>query len=216
MLRAYPRARGGNSTASVAARFIRGLSPRTRGKPSSAWTNFICQRPIPAHAGETLYPGLTSSPVAAYPRARGGNIDLTAGIMNNAGLSPRTRGKLSAGRPADRGMGPIPAHAGETQPPNATPPAARAYPRARGGNLILKPARSGGGGLSPRTRGKLFAGRRIIPWLGPIPAHAGETRKTVPAHCGQRAYPRARGGNDCWRHMVFREGGPSPRTRGKL
>ncbi len=53
--RAYPRGRGGNVMAFGAQQGVRGLSPRTRGKPLPQEHAFRVAGPIPADAGETSW-----------------------------------------------------------------------------------------------------------------------------------------------------------------
>ena len=151
----YPRARGGNLAAQVAPPMEEGLSPRTRGKPApprSMWS---------------------LSPV--YPRARGGNCYSNRTRHPTRGLSPRTRGKLPLHLYAIEAARSIPAHAGETFRPQYPPSVRGVYPRARGGNNSSVVRLTSIGGLSPRTRGKLYSPLGCIPTSGSIPAHAGET-----------------------------------------
>ena len=170
---------------------------------------------IPACAGETPRTRQPASHSWAYPRVRGGNSSRCSGLACHTGLSPRARGK----RPRDEqqllAYRPIPACAGETSPHTPAPPGRRAYPRVRGGNFEVQESDDNSTGLSPRARGKR-RGRRSMPQsLGPIPACAGETRRSGETGPGRRAYPRVRGGN-----ASPKTGGPlsvglSPRARGK-
>ncbi len=131
---AYPRIRGGNFVKSTARRSDRGLSPHTRGKHSRCGHSNRLIGPIPAYAGETKKTPLTQGPRRAYPRIRGGNIELAYHFRKDLGLSPHTRGKQSHRKGFRVGCGPIPAYAGETPPPRRRQMNIRAYPRIRGGN----------------------------------------------------------------------------------
>ena len=90
-----------------------------------------------------------------------------------------------------------------------------AYPRRRGGNLWSTLVTVGTGGLSPQTRGKRNRHRRWQRSVRPIPADAGETRRSEAAVSSRWAYPRRRGGNreSGSVHLFF--WGLSPQTRGK-
>ena len=86
----------------------------------------------------------------------GGNSKSLPLAKSGKGLSPRGRGKPSAGglgRPFWRS---IPAWAGETVAgfETASPPGV--YPRVGGGNPYKKPEGGTARGLSPRGRGKLL------------------------------------------------------------
>ncbi len=76
---------------------------------------------------------------------------------------------------SDPVIGPIPAYAGETESGPGRFAAPGAYPRIRGGNRGFAREPVGGAGLSPHTRGKLFALATEFSAIGPIPAYAGET-----------------------------------------
>ena len=93
---AYPRERGGNSPAHFVIRFREGLSPRTRGKHNAQLCQHHGDGPIPANAGETAKKNPAHGRAGAYPRERGGNASLLGVPKCPQGLSPRTRGKLTA------------------------------------------------------------------------------------------------------------------------
>ena len=97
----YPRPRGGTPTSRGIPRGLTGLSPPTRGNPSSACGRRGAKRSIPAHAGE--------------PPAKPVDIGV------DKGLSPPTRGNrgVRAGNP--QACGSIPAHAGEPRTPPSSP-----------------------------------------------------------------------------------------------
>ena len=109
-----------------------------------------------------------------YPRACGGTLAFTLIPLMFAGLSPRVRGNHALLDIDAEARGSIPARAGE--PLIAAPLAIqnKVYPRACGGT----PSRLGGPGrapgLSPRVRGNRLSAPVRHPYLGSIPARAGE------------------------------------------
>ena len=151
---AYPRGRGGNTTQRLLLLTTAGLSPRARGKRIRPRPGRNGAGPIPAGAGETFLAFGHCRVLWAYPRGRGGNWQKILDNLEAAGLSPRARGKRSCNCCASLGIGPIPAGAGETGGRQCSGQRRWAYPRGRGGNLILWRQHRHGRGLSPRARGK--------------------------------------------------------------
>ncbi len=131
------------------------------------------------------------------------------------GLSPLARGKRSLPRSSTVSPGPIPAGAGETRGHAQTSSAIRAYPRWRGGNEDNGVAIFDLVGLSPLARGKRMARRVPGRSIGPIPAGAGETKRSPAAPAILTAYPRWRGGNDAGATYDEPLDGLSPLARGK-
>ena len=129
--RAYPRERGGNRKIDVLDLCKMGLSPRTRGKLFSFALVTWLPEPIPANAGETVLKLDQQETAGAYPRERGGNPEDEVARLQREGLSPRTRGKHTAGDADMDERRPIPANAGETPPPARSGQCLRAYPRER-------------------------------------------------------------------------------------
>ena len=70
------------------------------------------------------------------------------------------------------------------------------------------------GGLSPRTRGSQPLPQEREPWVGSIPAHAGEPTNRIRPSAPQEVYPRARGGAERVNLLLDLVEGLSPRTRG--
>ncbi len=212
---AYPRIRGGNPHPARHRAGFLGLSPHTRGKHLAAAMLLTFAGPIPAYAGETCLPIFKSNAGRAYPRIRGGNIQLFGRAGAVLGLSPHTRGKRLQWVSNIVAGGPIPAYAGETVEYARDGFLHWAYPRIRGGNSALKSSAYTFQGLSPHTRGKPLIGDREKAMKGPIPAYAGETQATKPHAWPWRAYPRIRGGNTAPSHLYAARPGLSPHTRGK-
>ena len=92
--RAHPRVGGENSVAASVMTASCGSSPRGRGKPDPP----SGRRPrcglIPAWAGKTHAPGVMEEVYRAHPRVGGENADSGHHAGNDAGSSPRGRGKL--------------------------------------------------------------------------------------------------------------------------
>ena len=91
-IRAYPRVCGGASASAASISSYSGLSPRVRGSLPMDEGASIRTGPIPACAGEPMWPCEFAQPFRAYPRECGGAGG--AGLMAKlyAGLSPRVRG----------------------------------------------------------------------------------------------------------------------------
>ena len=130
----YPRVCGGNSRAEARAAFVRGLSPRVRGKRAPANVRAMYTRSIPACAGETLPSSLRKRPARVYPRVCGGNPAWPRSRGCNDGLSPRVRGKQGANTPQGLTERSIPACAGETAAKRDGGENGGVYPRVCGGN----------------------------------------------------------------------------------
>ena len=173
----------------------RGLSPRVRGKRTAA--------PV-GSAGKSV-----------YPRVCGGNVRGSGGLATEAGLSPRVRGKQPLIAPRPRGLGSIPACAGETVSSPCTKRVYSVYPRVCGGNSRPYPPARWQHGLSPRVRGKLAALPARPLAARSIPACAGETSCHLGVCRGPTVYPRVCGGNLLSAALSSLREGLSPRVRGK-
>ena len=134
--RVYPRPCGGNQTGRAIGMRVGGLSPPVRGKHGPGSSPMWILGSIPARAGETTTKAGGDHLPKVYPRPCGGNAIIAAGQvgqgvyprpcggndenlerrMEQAGLSPPVRGKLSNQRRDFLHRGSIPARAGETLP----------------------------------------------------------------------------------------------------
>ena len=130
------------------------------------------------------------------------------------GLSPLARGNHWRDHTHGVNLGPIPARAGE--PASAVPRTSttRAYPRSRGGTMVLLFQKIDKRGLSPLARGNLHVIRQHRHAPGPIPARAGEPRAVSITSYRSRAYPRSRGGTHPAGRLQHLEWGLSPLARG--
>ena len=128
-----PRVRGGARHSARPREGSRGRSPRARGSPEDVRRRLAGRGAIPACAGEPMAEGQAPPASRGDPRVRGGAPSGHAGEPPVPGRSPRARGSLRLAMASDRGVGAIPACAGEP----ATRHAAAAWrggdPRVRGG-----------------------------------------------------------------------------------
>ena len=172
--RVYPRACGGTRLLPAPGGLDLGLSPRVRGNPRDLGRGHALRGSIPARAGEPSSSRLRGLCVWVYPRACGGTALVGSPTDTARGLSPRVRGNRIDVRPDRRGIGSIPARAGEPGCRASFSWAPRVYPRACGGTHDQIPQVMRDWGLSPRVRGNLRRKReRKIPYRS-IPARAGE------------------------------------------
>ena len=170
---------------------------------------------IPAHAGKTF--GMSPIPAHRwdYPRSRGENDTVDRALMVPWGLSPLTRGKLTAAFAKSKESGTIPAHAGKTFDERVRLAEVADYPRSRGENTANALTQAAGYGLSPLTRGKRDLSGIGCHLTGTIPAHAGKTRPQSEPRGAPGDYPRSRGENRSCSTMTRCARGLSPLTRGK-
>ena len=133
--RAHPRSRGENAKAGHSTRASRGSSPLTRGKRTHCQEEGRCPGLIPAHAGKTRGNPRVQHCVAAHPRSRGENSQVTEGCLPGRGSSPLTRGKRLGVGKRQRADRLIPAHAGKTLVQANPRASCRAHPRSRGENF---------------------------------------------------------------------------------
>ena len=172
---AYPRVCGGIRCSAARSASFLGLSPRVRGNLNTASFCIFLDGPIPACAGESDPDSFEPAPPGAYPRVCGGICNIPQSPECVQGLSPRVRGNLSPDCAASVRLGPIPACAGESTNTCSTAPIAGAYPRVCGGIFDRAGFELVEQGLSPRVRGNLLRRSPPRPFLGPIPACAGES-----------------------------------------
>ena len=190
----YPRVCGGTDHYLATRPHRRGLSPRMRGNRLGLVKSHNISRSIPAYAGEpSTAPPPGDFPVV-YPRVCGGTHIVGHRHCHFSGLSPRMRGNPTPCLYRNKGLGSIPAYAGEPRlsPPAPTP--RRVYPRVCGGTrggpaLAVRRA-----GLSPRMRGNRRNGNRNRRRRRSIPAYAGEPRPAAESVPRATVYPRVCGG----------------------
>ena len=213
---AHPRACGENARTHTGADHAPGSSPRVRGKRADRCAGLARLGLIPARAGKTHEHGVAVVDDGAHPRACGENDAAPVRVRAMFGSSPRVRGKRPRRRARAQEDRLIPARAGKTRSVCAAARRERAHPRACGENVASASEWGGTTGSSPRVRGKpsMKSAAILAHWL--IPARAGKTTAASSAVSSGGAHPRACGENVRWTSQADREGGSSPRVRGKL
>ena len=191
----HPRACGANWVPFCICNNEDGSSPRMRGKPVVKTSYEVAVRIIPAHAGQTPWSWYGKCSPSDHPRACGANESTEEQQQEQAGSSPRMRGKRDRLSRILSSLRIIPAHAGQTTAHGIQEPQRADHPRACGANLAGLAVLFHGDGSSPRMRGKLY----MIPSLDDdfriIPAHAGQTDTGLDAMLGKPDHPRACGAN---------------------
>ena len=170
----YPRPHGGAALHMSAHHDSQGLSPPTRGSPSRYGADGLGARSIPAHTGEPTCADSGGTGRTVYPRPHGGAEVVSLDDLDDAGLSPPTRGSHRRRMGRGRLLGSIPAHTGEPGEAFTVLKSKAVYPRPHGGapvgNLPVRLHH----GLSPPTRGSPRPGCRLHARARSIPAHTGE------------------------------------------
>ena len=92
----HPRVRGENWRLKDELQRLQGTSPRARGKLPSTASSRSRKRNIPACAGKTVPPWLTTRSPWEHPRVRGENPKDNFLPSERPGTSPRARGKLQS------------------------------------------------------------------------------------------------------------------------
>ena len=141
-------------------------------------------------------------------------LDLTMTVPMR-GSSPRVRGKLRLDRIDLVHVRLIPACAGKTQSLLAQAQSAQAHPRVCGENLKVFVISASFSGSSPRVRGKHAWDEFMATCSRLIPACAGKTRRMLFRGEWKKAHPRVCGENAGTSGRRLRQGGSSPRVRGK-
>ena len=134
---------------------------------------------IPACAGKTERPSSVLSRERAHPRVCGENVLERMDSLEQAGSSPRVRGKLPRGSPRRQCSGLIPACAGKTVCRECLEYQLRAHPRVCGENVLKIVDGNAYAGSSPRVRGKPQESNLPKTLTRLIPACAGKTRHTL-------------------------------------
>ena len=124
-LRVYPRVCGGTPVCGIFRLSYIGLSPRMRGNRGGRLYRRLCDRSIPAYAGEPRPYTTQTYSVRVYPRVCGGTPAAQYSGNTAPGLSPRMRGNQYAGTVSPDEDASIPAYAGEpAHPPPRRQPTA--------------------------------------------------------------------------------------------
>ena len=170
----YPRPHGEATLRRYGAKDVVGLSPPTRGSLGDRLEHRPVLGSIPAHTGKPPPGSRRRTQSVVYPRPHGEALFGYPVRINQAGLSPPTRGSRYA---VGDGVVPersIPAHTGKPPLRSRDARSRAVYPRPHGEALEavgnLRCAR----GLSPPTRGSPFALCPSSHTSGSIPAHTGK------------------------------------------
>ena len=110
----HPRACGANGGVGSSDIVQCGSSPRVRGKPDVVTLMPVCQRIIPARAGQTHASNQCGLGDTDHPRACGANAAKLALPPFPSGSSPRVRGKRNGCGRESANTRIIPARAGQT------------------------------------------------------------------------------------------------------
>ena len=152
-----------------------GTSPRMRGKHLAPPRGLMRLRNIPAYAGKTTEVATASDPLGEHPRVCGENQATTTLDNENAGTSPRMRGKHRVGIYGHSRVRNIPAYAGKTDLKCEFHCDSPEHPRVCGENRPHRLRVRNPQGTSPRMRGKLGYRKRQASARRNIPAYAGKT-----------------------------------------
>ena len=210
----HPRACGEHHLRQERAGCHRGSSPRMRGTRRMGFHHGLGLGIIPAHAGNTCDRLDNDIGHRDHPRACGEHPWITGVSDVSRGSSPRMRGTRVKVTQHGRGVGIIPAHAGNTPAQAASAGPAEDHPRACGEHDYAAGSDGKGLGSSPRMRGTLGPPQRVRRRQGIIPAHAGNTMKWHYFTVKDEDHPRACGEHfDCV-FLGLGVQGSSPRMRG--
>ena len=216
MWRVYPRVCGGARSGRQHLPRHQGLSPRVRGSHDRHAPRARSPGSIPACAGEPAISQPSATEARVYPRVCGGALQPVAITDADTGLSPRVRGSPPRTGRRRRGIGSIPACAGEPMIQARCKRSRRVYPRVCGGALYEDTNVWLDEGLSPRVRGSQSPGGRLGRIRRSIPACAGEPSGRTGRRSGSRVYPRVCGGAGGVHDAMAMFEGLSPRVRGSL
>ena len=212
----HPRSRGEHSSTSTATRAVVGSSPLARGTHRRRHTETLSRRFIPARAGNTVrgVRPMLAGPV--HPRSRGEHLMRAGSDLSPAGSSPLARGTQISnvtGRPSARF---IPARAGNTRPPTASPPTISVHPRSRGEHHSAQSRAYPSVGSSPLARGTPGREGQAEAACRFIPARAGNTSPSRTPHRWMPVHPRSRGEHSRQIWAALYPVGSSPLARGTL
>ncbi len=171
---------------------------------------------IPAHAGNSTASQGSASRSAVHPRACGEFSRAISSAILASGSSPRMRGIRRPDQWTATDARFIPAHAGNSQPPDLSCQRQTVHPRACGEFGTIKISDLANDGSSPRMRGIPAVGRLDHPRRRFIPAHAGNSVLAMPGVRGIPVHPRACGEFALGLSDELIADGSSPRMRGIL
>ncbi len=212
----HPRLRGEHGVSHPPERLFRGSSPPARGTRGRRGTDRLCQRFIPACAGNTHHAGGSIQNGTVHPRLRGEHHYRQCQHGMGYGSSPPARGTLrfSAQRLGFRRF--IPACAGNTAGIIAILEELRVHPRLRGEHPPRRRQHPEWNGSSPPARGTRHVWHYPLRQRRFIPACAGNTRRVRPQAGPTAVHPRLRGEHLQHTPLMQQYPGSSPPARGTL
>ena len=152
-----------------------GSSPPVRGVHHDYAPRATEHGLIPAHAGNMQKSPGSRTVYRAHPRSRGEHLEISKTPQLVQGSSPLARGTHN-GSPVSLNLnGLIPARAGNTTHRPPYPWHRRAHPRSRGEHCVMKWTAWATRGSSPLARGTQRFHVHGSPFVGLIPARAGNT-----------------------------------------
>ena len=159
--------------------------------------------------------GFTTLP-RDHPRVCGEHAENDQLFLADSGSSPRMRGTLRDAPWVAKGIGIIPAYAGNTLAMAILQALRRDHPRVCGEHEPVTPIFSHFPGSSPRMRGTRFGLSLKVLSDGIIPAYAGNTGNRRHRCYRWWDHPRVCGEHSCSWTPAATSTGSSPRMRGTL
>ena len=193
-----------------------GSSPLARGTLFDGLKAVVENGLIPARAGNTSSPSMSSGMLRAHPRSRGEHVFLINCSSDGMGSSPLARGTPSPPPRYAPRLGLIPARAGNTSCAVNGGQRFGAHPRSRGEHMFPSTVTVEDMGSSPLARGTLSARILTLRRRGLIPARAGNTLWAGQASTALGAHPRSRGEHLFCCIQFYLLVGSSPLARGTL
>ena len=214
--RVHPRVCGESEPGSEVRQPEQGPSPRVRGIHAPGAPAYLPLGSIPACAGNPAHPQLQSEAKRVHPRVCGESHPMHREPSPGEGPSPRVRGIPGCDGERGRGVGSIPACAGNPAPTPRTLRSPGVHPRVCGESSRPSPGRPSRRGPSPRVRGIHVRRERDQVASGSIPACAGNPSPRMPASTAIWVHPRVCGESPVESGDRVYMSGPSPRVRGIL
>ena len=169
----HPRVCGERTGRCNRRRAVRGSSPRLRGTQVAVAGDGVCDRFIPAFAGNAPPTRAPRPLIPVHPRVCGERTLTALAGFSPTGSSPRLRGtqlRYQPGYAVDRF---IPAFAGNAESPGCEQRPCPVHPRVCGERAFCPCCGWEGYGSSPRLRGTPRAVRAVLARPRFIPAFAG-------------------------------------------
>ena len=171
----HPRSCGANRVVPPQSSTSNGSSPLVRGQLVKVFRIGFLVRIIPARAGPTELPGITTACVADHPRSCGANQLCVSDMFDLFGSSPLVRGQRGTRTTYPAHIRIIPARAGPTYGTNPRKSDTTDHPRSCGANGTVSGVNQRQHGSSPLVRGQhAVRGKHRLPGRI-IPARAGPT-----------------------------------------